>query len=153
MNLSRISSLCMTWSITERYSLIARHGQQISNMIFHSVLWMIRQFTIYWYKHIFQKRADISWSLFLFVIFLSEYRSNKSVKRQSATVFVWADENEKKISLFIFLTHQRDHHHYAMDSTTYLEKYGNLIFFYISSVSIFGQNQPIFKKKIHYLFY
>lgn len=65
-------------------------------MIFHSVLCMIRQFTIYWYKHIFQKRVDISWSLFLFVIFLSEYRSNNSVKRQPATVFVWADENEKK---------------------------------------------------------
>lgn len=65
-------------------------------MIFHSVLGMIRQFTIYWYKNIFQNRADISWSLFLFVIFLSEYRSNNSVKRQPATVFVWADENEKK---------------------------------------------------------
>lgn len=143
----------MTWSITEKYRLIARHGQQISNMIFHSVLWMIRQFTIYWYKHIFQKRADISWSLFLFVIFLSEYRSNKSVKRQPATVFVWADENEKKISLFIFLTHQRHHHHYVLEFYNVFRKIWQFDFFYVSNASIFGQNQRIFKKKIHYLFY
>lgn len=39
------------------------------------------------------------------------------------------------------------------NSTTYLEKYGNLTFFYVSNASIFGQNQRIFKKKIHYLFY
>lgn len=108
---------------------------------------MIRQFTIYWYKNIFQNRADISWSLFLFVIFLSEYRSNNSVKRQLATVFVWADENEKKKSLFIFLTHQRDHHHYAMDSTTYLEKYGNLIFFIFQVCQYLDKINPFSKRK------
>lgn len=41
-------------------------------MIFHSVLWMIRQFTIYWYKHIFQKRADISWSLLICLWFFCQ---------------------------------------------------------------------------------
>lgn len=153
MNLSRISSLCMTWSISEKYRLIARRGQHISNMIFHSVLWMIRQFTIYWYKHIFQKRADISWSFFLFVIFLSEYRSNNSVKRQPATVFVWADENEKKYHYSYFLLTSVITIIMYWNSTTYLEKYGNLTFFYVSNASIFGQNQRIFKKKIHYLFY
>lgn len=53
----------------------------------------------------------------------------------------------KKISLFIFLTHQCDHHHYAMDSTTYLEKYGNLIFFIFQVCQYLDKINPFSKRK------
>lgn len=91
---------------------------------------------------------DLSFCLWFFCQSIAQIKVLKDNRQQCLYELM----KMKKISLFIFLTHQRDHHHYVMDSTTYWEKYGNLIFFYISSVSIFGQNQPIFKKKIHYLF-